>query len=68
MIAPRPVPQPPAMQPRPAATYGRQPNVFLRALRLAIIVAVLIAVPITTAYLAFHFAEGTPAWPLNLSW
>jgi molecular chaperone DnaK (HSP70) len=68
MIAPRPVPQPPPGPARSAVTYGRQPNVFLRALRLAIIVATLIAVPVTTAYLAFHFAEGTPAWPLDLTW
>jgi len=68
LTAARPQPRPPAVQPRPAATYRPRPNVFLRSLRLAIIVATLIAVPVVTAYLAFHFAEGTPAWPLNLTW
>jgi molecular chaperone DnaK (HSP70) len=71
LIAPRPPvvqPRPPAVQPRPAVTYRRRPNIFLRSLRLALIVATLIAVPVTAAYLAFHFAEGTPAWPVNLTW
>ena len=68
LTAARPQPRPPAVQPRPAAAYRPRPNVFLRSLRLAIIVATVISVPVVTAYLAFHFAEGTPAWPLNLTW
>jgi len=70
MIAPRPAPRPPAVSPRPATapTYGRRPNVFLRSLKIALITATLIAVPVATAYLGFHFAEGTPVWPLNLTW
>jgi len=71
MIAPPLAPQPRAPQPRaprPAPVYGRQPNLFLRSLKLAIITAVLIAVPTAVAYLAFHYAQGTPAWPLSITW
>jgi molecular chaperone DnaK len=65
LIAPRPAPRPPAMRPR---TYRPRPNVFLRSLKLALITAALIAVPVTAAYLGFHYAQGTPVWPLSVSW
>jgi hypothetical protein len=73
MIAPRPAPRPPVIAarptPRPAATsYGRRPNVFLRSLKIAIITAILIAIPVVATYLGFHYAQGTPYWPLNLNW
>jgi molecular chaperone DnaK (HSP70) len=61
-------PRPPAVTPRPPApapTYYRGPNVFVRALRIAIVTSILIAVPAAVGYLAFHYAQGTPYWPLN---
>ncbi len=68
-------PQPPPAWARPAepATVYRdqnwdQPNIFLRSLKLAIITAILIAIPTAVAYLAFHYAQGTDAWPLNITW
>lgn len=65
LIAPR-LPQ---STPRPAApVYGQRPNLFLRSLKLAVITAILIAVPTAVAYFAFHYAQGTPAWPINLHW
>ena len=74
MIAPatRPAPRPPAVASRPAPvqtrTYRGTPNVFLRSLKIALITATLIAVPATIAYLAFHYAQGTPFWPLSIDW
>jgi hypothetical protein len=62
----------PQVQPRPrpqARVYAPpQRNIFLRALRIAVITAILIAIPAIVAYLAFHYAQGTPAWPVRLSW
>ncbi|OLB65037.1 MAG: hypothetical protein AUI10_08615 [Actinobacteria bacterium 13_2_20CM_2_72_6] len=68
MIAPGPAPRPPAMAPRPARTYRGRPNFFLRAVRIALITATLIAIPVVTMYVAFHLAQGTPVWPLDFSW
>src|SRR6266511_1312603 len=68
LIAPRPAPRPPAVAPRPARTYHPRPNLFLRSLRIAIMTAILIAVPVAAAYLGFHLAQGTPAWPLDITW
>jgi hypothetical protein len=61
---PQPVPRPagPVYRPRP------RPNIFLRSIKLAIITAILIAVPTAVAYLTFHYAQDTPAWPINLRW
>jgi molecular chaperone DnaK (HSP70) len=59
-VAPRPAP--------PAYVYQPRPNIFLRSLKLAIITAILIAVPTTVAYVTFHYAQGTPMWPINLRW
>jgi molecular chaperone DnaK len=64
VLAPRPsggTPRPPA----PGPTYGGGPNVFVRALRIAIIASILIAVPAAVGYLAFHYAQGTPYWPIS---
>jgi molecular chaperone DnaK len=70
------VPQPTLIAPvvqsrRPAAPVYRprpRPNVLVRALKLAVITAILVAVPTTVAYLAFHYAQGTPPWPIDISW
>ncbi|OLE22140.1 MAG: hypothetical protein AUG44_25510 [Actinobacteria bacterium 13_1_20CM_3_71_11] len=58
----------PQAAPRPAPVYGRPPNLFVRSLKLAVITAILIAVPTAVAYLAFHYAQGTSPWPINLTW
>jgi len=72
MVAPQvsqPQPQAaPAWQRLPAPVYGGKQNIFLRSLKLAIITAILIAVPTAIAYLAFHYAQGTDPWPINISW
>jgi molecular chaperone DnaK (HSP70) len=73
LIASRPAPmagtpRPPVIAPRPARTYSRRPNVALRALKIALITAALIAVPVIAMYIAFHLAQGTPIWPLDFSW
>jgi hypothetical protein len=52
----------------PATVYPDEPNIFLRALKLAIITSILIAIPTAVAYFAFHYAQGTDPWPLNLTW
>ncbi len=60
----------PHLQQRSSAPVytSRRPNIFLRALRIAVITAILIAIPAVVAYLAFHYAQGTPPWPIRLSW
>ena len=56
------------MAPKPAKTYQGRPNIFLRAIKIALITAILIAVPVAAMYVAFHLAQGTPVWPLDVSW
>jgi molecular chaperone DnaK len=68
LIAPRPTPRPPVMAPKPAKTYRGRPNLLLRAIKIALITSILIAVPVTAMYIAFHLAQGTPVWPLDFSW
>jgi molecular chaperone DnaK (HSP70) len=73
LIAPRPEgvasrPRPPVMAPRPAKAYRGRPNIFLRAIKIALITSILIAVPVVAMYVAFHLAQGTPVWPLDISW
>jgi hypothetical protein len=71
-VAPVPVvSRPVAAAPRPASpvpVYRSGPNVFIRSLRIAVVVSILIAIPTTVAYLAFHYAQGTPYWPLSITW
>ncbi len=67
LVAP-PLPRPAPRPAMPAAVYPSQPNIFLRSLKLAIITAILIAIPTAVAYLAFHYAQGTDPWPLNITW
>jgi molecular chaperone DnaK (HSP70) len=68
LIAPGPLPGGSARRGPAATTYGRRPNLLLRALRLAVITATLIAVPVIIAYLAYHYTQGTDYWPISITW
>jgi hypothetical protein len=65
LIAPAPMPVPAPRPPAPAPVHGGEPNIFVRSLKLAVITAILIAVPTVTAYLAYHYALGTDPWPIS---
>ncbi len=61
-------PRPPAVARPGATTYRRRPGGLLRFLQAVFSVAILVAAPAAAAYIAFHLAQGTPLWPLALTW